>query len=331
MLTVSKMSARTRIHCGNEEETARESETSGGTGNGNEAIFEWLTEDFQDVALKFGEFVKEEDTIVSEADFAGLRIDAAAQKTGIADGMMRGTERAFAEERFARGKDAQGGVNAAGFESFLLGHGRENAGHTLSEHTFAGAGRSDENDVMSACGGDFEGAFCGALTFDLAEIGDVLPVGFQKEIAGIGSQRGNFAGKSGDRFPERADRINFHGGSSDSGFGTICGGDNQRGDMIGFAGKQSRRKDAFDGANGSVESEFAQNHGGAEEVGRESIGGGDEFERDGEIECRAFLADIRRSQIDEGETFGMTVAGSVQGTANAFLAFADSGIGQTYD
>ena len=65
-------------------------------------------------------------------------------------------------------------MDLGGFECFLQSERREDGGHALGEHRFAGAGRTDKQNVVTAGGGDFEGAFDGFLAFDVGEIKFVI-------------------------------------------------------------------------------------------------------------------------------------------------------------
>ena len=62
--------------------------------------------DFEHIALKFGELVEEKHTVVAEGNFAGAGNGAAADEAGVADGVVRGTIRAGADEAAGIVEDA---------------------------------------------------------------------------------------------------------------------------------------------------------------------------------------------------------------------------------
>ena len=84
--------------------------------------------------------------------------------------MVRTAERPFPNQPGSGTHKTCDGVNGGGFQSFLIGQRRKNAGQTLGKHTFSGAGRANHQQVVPACGGNFHGAACLGLTANIAEI-----------------------------------------------------------------------------------------------------------------------------------------------------------------
>ena len=76
------------VEGGYEDGFGGEGEGAGGAGDGDFAVFEGLAEDFEGGATEFGEFVEEEDSVVGEGDFARAGIGAAAEESGIGDGVV---------------------------------------------------------------------------------------------------------------------------------------------------------------------------------------------------------------------------------------------------
>ena len=74
---------------------------------------------------------------------------------------------------FERAHDA---VDLGGLEGLGEGQVGENRRQPLGQHGLARAGRADQDDVVTAGGGDFEGAFDVLLAFDVVEVGIVLRV-----------------------------------------------------------------------------------------------------------------------------------------------------------
>ena len=88
-----------------------------------------------------------------------------------------GAKGALGDEGLVGGGGFGDAVDAGGFEGFVEGHVGEDSGQARGEHGFSGAGGADHEEVVSACGGDGEGAFDVGLAFDVGEFGAVLEGG----------------------------------------------------------------------------------------------------------------------------------------------------------
>ena len=172
---VVEVAAGAGIHCSSQHEAGREAERHGSARDGDGVIFQRLPHDLEYVAREFGELVEEEQAVVREGDFAWARHDAAADEAGVGDGVVRRAEGTLRDKTLRRIEHSGDGVDLGGLESFVEGEGREDRGQTFGEHRLAGAGRTDHEDVVTACGGDFEGALGGLLSTDIFEVdGEVL-------------------------------------------------------------------------------------------------------------------------------------------------------------
>ena len=96
--------ARTGIHCRNQNKAGGESVAAGGPGNGDIAVFQRLSQNFQRLTLEFRQLIQKENAIMGEADLSGTGIVSATDQSGIRDGMMRRTERSAVQDRFPGGK-----------------------------------------------------------------------------------------------------------------------------------------------------------------------------------------------------------------------------------
>lgn len=63
------------------------------------------------------------------------------------------------------------GGDHRGFQGFIAGHRRQDAGQTRSQHGFTRAGRPQHEHGMSAGGGDFQCTLGLGLTTNLTEVG----------------------------------------------------------------------------------------------------------------------------------------------------------------
>src|SRR5216117_3873750 len=108
--------------------------------------------------------------MMRERDFPRRGIDVAAKQTGVTGGMMWRAKWAASDERLARSEQAHDAVNLRGLERLLQRQRRKDGREPLGEHRFAGAGRANEQDVVTACSGNFEGTLDRFLSFDFREI-----------------------------------------------------------------------------------------------------------------------------------------------------------------
>lgn len=86
---IAEVSARTRVHRGDEHELGGEGDAAGGAGDGDFAVLERLTHHFEGGAFELWKLIEKEDTVVGEAHFAGLRNGGATEQTDIRDGVVR--------------------------------------------------------------------------------------------------------------------------------------------------------------------------------------------------------------------------------------------------
>ena len=131
--------------------------------------FKRFTQDFEDMAVEFGQFVKKQDTMMCERYFAGARYAAATDERDGGCRVMRCTERP--DFPLCRTECAGNGTDGSRFHGFLFRHGRQYADKTGGQHRFAGAGRATHQNAVAACGGDFQRSLGLLLAFDFAEIG----------------------------------------------------------------------------------------------------------------------------------------------------------------
>ena len=107
--------------------------------------------------------------MVCERDFAGPRVQAAADQRRHARGMVRGAERTAVGQRAAlylAGDRSDHGD----FEQFRWRQRRQNGRQSCRQHRFSRAGRSDHQEIVAAGGGDFERALGAFLALDVGEV-----------------------------------------------------------------------------------------------------------------------------------------------------------------
>src|SRR6185437_1479338 len=95
---VSEISARAGIHGRREHESGRESDGNGCARDGHSSVLKGLAHDLQNVALKFGQFIQEENSVVAKRHLTRTRHGATSYQPGVADGVMRRAKRTRADE-----------------------------------------------------------------------------------------------------------------------------------------------------------------------------------------------------------------------------------------
>ena len=82
------VAARAGIEGCHQHEGGGEGRAAHGARDGDDAIFEGLSHDFERLAIELGEFVEEQDTVVGEGDFAWSGRAATPYEASVADGVV---------------------------------------------------------------------------------------------------------------------------------------------------------------------------------------------------------------------------------------------------
>lgn len=239
----------------------------------------------------------------------------------------RAAEGTLRDEGLARREEADDAVNFGRFERFFQTERRKNSGDSLGQHRFAGAGRADENDIVPAGGRDLQRALHGFLAFDVGEIEfvGIFPSEQRVEVDfGWLDRMSAFDERNG--FPKILNRINRQA-SDHAGFGRVLDRDEQPG-FAGGAGLHGDLQNAFDGANGAVQGEFADKHIFVEIVANHLICRGDDADRDRQIETRAFLANVGGREINCAAAQRRFEPGICQSGAHPVARFLHGRVGQ---
>ena len=331
-LGVAVVAAGTRVHGGDEQESGREGHAAGGAGDGDLAVLQGLAHHFQGGAVEFGEFVQKKDTVVGDGDFARGGMGAAAQQTGVGNGMVGGAEGAVGEDGLFGVEQAADAMDAGGFDGFLAGEGRHDGGHALGEHAFPGARGPYHEEIVPAGGGDFEGTLDAVLAFDVGTVDlvSLMPAEFL-DGAGAGGEEGFFAAEVVEGIAEAGDADDADA-SDDAGFLGIVGGDDDFLTAL-SAGRKGDGEDTFHRADAAIEGEFANNRAAVKDGAVEVIDAvGDHPQRHREVKAGAFFFEVGWRQINRGAAAGGAGEGGVgDGGPDAVAAFADGGIGEADD
>src|SRR5690348_3327278 len=328
---IAEEAARTGIHGGREHEAGREIHGKSGAGDGDNAVFEGLPEDFENIALEFREFVEKENAIMTERDFAGTRDGAAADEAGVTDGVVGRAIRPRADEAARVVEDSGDAVDARRFDGFFERHRWKNRRNTLGEHRLASAGRADEENVVAAGTSDFERTLCGLLPADVAEIDGIL-AGFSEKLVRIHGNRGEgFRGIDEiGGLRKRLDREDAHA-FHDGGFARVGLRDDKILDTS-LTRSQGSRESAADGTDSAIEREFAKKNELIENLAEERALAAEKSERHGKIECGAFLAHVSGSEIDcDSLVARILEAAILKRGLHSLAAFLDGDVRQAYN
>ena len=164
------VAAGTGVHAGYEHETGGVFHIALHTRDADLTVFQWLAEHFEDVTAELGQLVQEEDTVVCQADFAGLREASTSGHGDVGDGVVRVAERADGDEAAVLAQLAGHRVYFGCLEAFTQRKGRKDGGQALGQHGFATAGRTDKQHVVASGGGYFESALHVFLPLDVGEV-----------------------------------------------------------------------------------------------------------------------------------------------------------------
>src|SRR6185369_15864952 len=213
--------------------------------------------------------------------------------------MVGSAERSAGHQGLAGRKQPYDAVDLGRLQGFLQGERRQDGCQAFGQHRFAGSGRPDKQDVVTAGGGNFQGALYRFLAFDFGEIVLVI-VGVLENAVDIdpGGRDFQFAFEEAGGFAQVADGNDLQT-VDDGGFGRVFGRDEDAGLSLRL-GRQRDRQNPFDGADGASEGEFADHDEIIELVGFDLSAGGEHADRDRQVEARAFLFYISGRKVDRG-------------------------------
>lgn len=148
-----------------------------------------------------------------EGDFSGTGNRAAADQTGVGNGVVRAAEGAPESPVFLGEADAGGGLDAEDFQKFVERRRGHDTRDAFRDHTFSRAGRADHDEVVPAGHGHLDGAAQRELTFHLGEIRFAGGIrGILTEGAAFRVERRdlNFAAQETHGFVQRIHRVHRH-------------------------------------------------------------------------------------------------------------------------
>ncbi len=174
-MRIGKKTTGTGVHGGDQHEVSRIVDRAHRAGDGNISILQRLPQDLQNVALEFRQLVEKEHPVVRQRNLSGLGHRASADEARIGDRMVRGAERARGNHGLAVEK-THDAVNFCRLQSFRQSQIGQYGREPSRQHGLAGPRRTDQDDIVTAGRGDFQGAFDMLLSFDIVEVRVVTAV-----------------------------------------------------------------------------------------------------------------------------------------------------------
>ena len=177
------------------------------------------------------------------------------------------------------------------FEQFGRRQRRQDRGQPGSEHRFAGARRSDHQQIVAAGRRDFERALGALLAFDVVEVGHrargledfrLRPRQHLRALEMVGE------------LDQRRSRDDLDLGACPGRFGPACSRTDQP--FPARIGADSGRQDAGDRSDGAIKAEFAQHRKSGQRVMRDGADRGHQAKRDRQVVMAALPWADRRAR-----------------------------------
>ena len=293
-----------------------------GPRHGDGAGLQRLPETVENLGMEFGQFIKEQNPAMGQGRLAGAGARAAADHGRHRGGMVGRPEGPPPGQPPALQKP-RNGMDHRHVQQFLRRQRRKQTGQAFRHHRLARAGRTHHEQVVMAGGGDFQGPLGPFLSLDLTQIGNLaVIVQLARRRPGQNlralemvdqldqrrrGQDGQIAPGPGRFRPARlrtdqrqAGRIGGHGGGQDTGRGTDAGIGPQLSENQVFGGRLARH-DAHLGQDG---------------------------DRDRQVEMRALLGPVGRSEVHDQALGRQRQARRCKGGPHAFAAFRDRLVAQ---
>jgi len=243
---------------------------------------------------------------------------------------MWGAERPCGYEGLVGAQKARNGVDLRGLHGLGVAETRHDGGETARKHGLARSGRSDHEDIVCPGGCHLEGPLGLPLVPDVGEI---------NVVACRGAPHVTLVPREGEEFPlslEVVEDLEEMVGPEDGdvphhgGFPAVAHG-NDDGAHAFLPGEKGHGENTPDGFHGPVEGKLARYEMAFERLHFQGPHGGEDADGDGQVEGRAFLADIGRGEIDGYAVPGELEAGILYGGPDPLLALLHRGLGQSDD
>ena len=291
------------------------------------SFFKWLPEHFEGFAVELGEFVEEQNALVSQGDLAGLGRASAPHQTRVADRVVGRSERPDRHQGLARLQEPHRAVDPGGFKTLGGSQRRHDRRKTLGEECFPRTGRANEQDVVRPGGGDEHRALGVILPLDVGEIFFVMRELFE---GGLDVDRFGLdlelAVKESDPLGERADWIDGQS-LNHRGLGGVGGGDEDSIAILSARG-QGHRENPLDRAGFAGQAQFADDSEVSTALDVELAASHQQSQRDRQVESAGVLLQVGGGEVDDDTIDRPLIAGVDDRAFDTMRALANGGFRQ---
>ena len=315
-LGIAQITAGTGIHRRDQLELCRKVSLTGSAGNGDSTGFQGLPEHLQHPSVVLRQFVQKQYSVMSQRNLAGARLPAAANQRDPGCSVMRGAERPDSPLLQIQPLGADRG-NRCGFQRLILGQRWHDAGQPAGQHSFSGAGWANHQQVVAASGGDFQRPFGVWLTAHIAQIPFQHCFWWSVRLSSRWLQ--GAAGRQLLAHFQQVPRPQHFRSIGQSRFSSVVFRGQQG--ASGVTAGQRRRQYPAHPAQFTTERQFTKEFILIQPGAVDLPGGGQDAQRNRQIETSAFLGQIRRGQVDGDATDREFKLAVEDCAAHAILAF----------
>ena len=195
------------------------------------AVLQGLAHGLQHVPAELRQLVQKQHAVVGQGNLTRPHGGTTTGQCGGRGGVMRAAEGAAGQQGMLRVRQARHGPDAGDGQGLLPGHIRQNGGQPLGQHGLAGAGGTDEQQIVAARGGNLQGPLHVFLAHDVPQV---------RKIGGVRLRHPDRGGGEG-LFSLQMGHQSFHIRNAvdrqptrQGGLGGIFGGDKQLADARRF-------------------------------------------------------------------------------------------------
>ena len=331
-LALAQVAARAGVHRGDELKARRKVGPARRAADGDAPALQRLAQGLQRGARELGQLVEEQHAAVGQRDFARARWRAPAHECHRAGRVVRCARGALAPARQVK-RAVQAGDGGA-LQRLVVVHGRQQAGKALRQHRLAAAGRAHHQQRMAARGGNLQRPFDRGLAFHVGQIG----------VARLGRARGGgqgcpafgrrcgVGGAHGQKLRHHVQQVAraVHGEAGHQGglFGAARRQDQAR-RLVALAQRGGHGQRAAHGPQLARQRQLAGKSPASQARTVDLPAGGQDAQRDGQVEPPRILGQIGRRQVDgDALVVRKREAAVEQGAAHALARLLDRDLGQ---
>ena len=325
---VALAAAGAEVHRRDQLEAGREDRAAVGAGDADDAVLERLAQRLQHRALELGELVQQQHAAMRQARLARAagRCRRRRSRPSRRSGAGRGRAATTTERVLAR-KQPDHRVDTRHLERLLVAERRQDPRQPAREHRLARAGRTGQEQVVAPGGGDLERPAPRRCPFTSARSGHEVRRADRYRGAATGS------GSHSPRMYATASARWRTGTGSTPGqrhLGGRLGGAEHELDP-GPSRPLGHDQRSPDRPHPAVERQLADGGVRPERARRNLVRGGEDGERDRQVEAGALLAQVGRRQVDGDAPERPLQLGRDDAAANALLRLLAGAVGQPDD